>query len=99
MVNPKKWAKGLATAGLTNMMFMPHFGHSIQVNTYMKQLLVFFHGGYLWLDQPYPVDIDLIARITGLPNEEKDLMLYLSKHNTKTIKQKDNLQRVGHHRA
>ena len=36
VLKPKKWSKGLATVGLTNMLFMPHFGHSIQVNTYMK---------------------------------------------------------------
>ena len=77
------------------MLFIPHFGHSIQVNTYVKQLLVCVHRGYLWLDQPYPITIELIARIIGLPNDNKDPLPYLAKHNTKPIKQKHNLQRAG----
>ena len=33
----------------------------------MKQLLAFFHGGFLWLDRKISVDIELIASIIGLP--------------------------------
>ena len=36
VIKPKKWDKGLGTAVLTNMLFIPHFGHSMQVNTYIK---------------------------------------------------------------
>ena len=92
VIKPKKWARGLATTGLTNMLFIPHFSHSVQVNTYVKQLLVCFHRGYLWLDHPYLVNAELIVRITGLPTEGKDPLPYLAKHNTKPIKQKHNLQ-------
>ena len=92
MIKTKKWVEGLATAGITNMLFMPHFGHSIHVTTYVKQLLVYFHEGYLWLYQPFSVNDELIARITGLPTEGKDPLPYLAKHNTKPIKQKHNLQ-------
>ena len=46
---------------------MPHFGQSAEINNYVKKLLVFFHGGYLWLDNPISVDIELIATIIGLP--------------------------------
>ena len=86
VIELEKWAKGLAVARLTNMLFMPHFGHSLQVNTYVKQLVVCFHRGYLWLDQPHPVNAELIVRITRLPNDGKDPLPYLSKHNTKPIK-------------
>ena len=46
---------------------MPHFGRSAEINNYVKKLLVFFHGGYLWPDNPISMDIELIATITGLP--------------------------------
>ena len=44
VLRPMEWVEGLSYPGLENMLFMPHFGHSIQVNAYVKQLLVFFHG-------------------------------------------------------
>ena len=46
---------------------MPHFGHSILINTRVKKLLVVFHGGFMWLGNPILVDVELIAVITGLP--------------------------------
>ena len=37
------------------------------MNACVKQLLVSFHGGFLWLDKKKYVDVELIAAITGLP--------------------------------
>ena len=71
VIKPQEWAKGLAIAGLKNMLFMPHFGHTIQASTYVKQLLGCCHRGYLWMDQPYLVNAELIERIRGLPTEGK----------------------------
>ena len=85
VIKPQNWAEGVAAARLTNMLFIAHFVHSIQVNTYVKKLLIYFHRGYLWLDQPYPVNVELIVRITGRPTEGKDPLPYLDKHNTKPI--------------
>ena len=45
---------------------MPHFGHYGLVGMYFKKLLVCFHGGYLWLNKPYEVMVDLISAIIGL---------------------------------
>ena len=56
---------------------MPHFGHSGPVGMYVKQLLVCFHGGYLWLDKPYKVTVDLILDVTGLPWKGLDPTIYL----------------------
>ena len=47
------------------------------------------------MDQPYPVNVELISRITGLRSEGKDPLPYLAKHNIKPIKQKNSRQRVG----
>ena len=79
-------AEGLACVGLTNMLFMPYFGYSVQVNMYAKKLLVSFHRGCLWLDQPYPMDVEFISRITSLPNEGDNPMPYLAKKDVKPIK-------------
>ena len=45
-----EWERGLEKVGLLSLMYMPHFGHSMDVNACVKQLLVSFHGGFLWLD-------------------------------------------------
>ena len=47
----KEWVKGLEQSGLLSLLFMPCFGQSTEVNTYVKQLLVVFHRGYMWLDK------------------------------------------------
>ena len=48
-------------------MHMLHFGCTTEVNTCIKQLLVSFHGGFLWLDRNISTNIKLIASIKGLP--------------------------------
>ena len=55
------------------MMYMSHFGRNMEVNKFVKQLLVSFHGGFIWLDQKIYVDVELIAVITGLPLVGLDL--------------------------
>ena len=65
---------------------MPHFGRSGPVRMYVKQLLVCFHGGYLWLNKPYEVTVDLILDITGLPQKGIDPTLYLMNEGEKTDK-------------
>ena len=86
VLKPMEWAEGFYHVGLINLLFMPHFSHSLQVNTYVKKLLVCFHRGFLWLDRPYPVDIKLILVITGLPNKGDDPVPYLAKKDTNQIK-------------
>jgi hypothetical protein len=39
------------------------------VNNCVKKLLALLHGGILWLDKPVSIDVDLIATITGFPND------------------------------
>ena len=91
-----KWAAGVNQEGLMNLLFMPHFGHSLQDNTYVKQLLVYFHRGCLWLDQPYPVDVELISAITGLPKSGEDPASCLCQGMDITkMKTKYKLQRKG----
>jgi hypothetical protein len=46
----------------------PTFGRSNEINACVNMLLRCVHGGYLWLDRPVSIDIDLIVCITGLPS-------------------------------
>ena len=65
---------------------MLDFGHSRPIHMYAKQLLVCFHGGYLWLNKPYEVMVDLIFEITSLLGKGIDPALYLSNEGEKTDK-------------
>ena len=79
-------------------MHMPHFGHTTEVNTCVKQLLVCFHGGCLWLKRNILVDVELITSITGLPLAGVDPMPFFTRKDqdatlTNRMKEKYNLSR------
>ena len=61
VVSVKEWVRGLEQSGILNMLLMPHFSCSAPVGMYVKELLVSFHGGYLWLGRTYEVTMDLIS--------------------------------------
>jgi hypothetical protein len=46
---------------------MPHFGCGKHINGCVKKLLERVYGGILWMERPVPINVDLIATITGLP--------------------------------
>jgi hypothetical protein len=69
-----------------NLLEIPHFGRGKDVNACVKQLLARVHGGFLWMDRPVPIDVDLIANITGLPTDGVKPEQYLDdKMKEKTI--------------
>jgi hypothetical protein len=35
----------------------------------MNQLLVRVHGGFLWMERPFPIDVELILNIIGFPTD------------------------------
>jgi hypothetical protein len=72
IIEPQVWDRGLQKAGLLNLFDIPHFGWSQEINACVKMLLSCVHGGYLWLDRPISIDIDLIVHITGLPSQGLD---------------------------
>jgi hypothetical protein len=55
----------------------PHFGRGKEVNNCIKKLLEVMHGGILWLDTQVSIDVDLIAKITGLPTNGEQPTQYL----------------------
>jgi hypothetical protein len=68
VIEPQVWARGLQKVGLLNLFDIPHFGRSQEINACVKMLLSCVHRGYMWLDRPISIDIDLIVCITGLPS-------------------------------
>ena len=52
---------------------MSHFGCSAETNACVKQLLAYFHGGYLWLDTKVLVNVEFISQITSLFMKGVDL--------------------------
>jgi len=61
----------LEPTGLLNLLRLPHFGRSAEVNAVVRVLLSCLHGGYLWLGRQVDLNIDLIHRITGLSKTGK----------------------------
>ena len=61
----------LERSGLLNVLRLPHFGRSAEVNAVVRVLLSCVHGGYLWLGHKIDLNVDLIHRITGLSKTGK----------------------------
>ena len=96
LVVSMEWDRGVESVRLVNLLLMPHFGRSKQVSTYVWQLLVCFYGGYLWIDKPYIVDVELISSITGLPHQGHDPAPYLCMNkDTMNMKEKYDLQHAN----
>jgi hypothetical protein len=66
------WETRLEKSGILNLLEVPHFGRSLEINACVKLLLSCIHGGTLWLDPPVSIDTALIAWITGLPKAGED---------------------------
>jgi len=64
-----------------NLLEIPHFGKGKDVNKCVKKLLVVMHGGILWLNRPVSIDIELIAKITGLPTDGEKPVQYMDDKN------------------
>jgi hypothetical protein len=72
LVEPQSWASRLEKSGILNLLEIPHFGRSLEINACIKLLLSCIHGGTLWLDPPVSIDTQLIAWIMGLPTIGED---------------------------
>jgi hypothetical protein len=58
----------LANTRILNLLDIPHFGRGRDINNCIKKLMEVTHGGYLWLEEPVSIDVELISFITGLPS-------------------------------
>jgi hypothetical protein len=61
ILQPKPWAAGLENTGILNLLEIPHFGRGKEVNNCIKQLIAVLHGGFLWMEHPISIDVELIT--------------------------------------
>ena len=66
------WIASLQPSGLLNLLQIPHFGHSHEINAVIKVLLSCVHEGHIWLDHKVDIIIDLIHWIMGLSKTSVD---------------------------
>jgi hypothetical protein len=50
-----------------NLLQIPHFGRGMDVNACVKRNFAHVHIGFLWMDKPVPIDVNLISNLTRLP--------------------------------
>lgn len=63
---PQEWIERLAPSGLLNLLWIPHFRQSPELNAMIKVLLSCMHNGYFWLDKKIDMNVDAIHLITNL---------------------------------
>jgi hypothetical protein len=62
---------------ILNLLDIPHFGRGRDVNNCVKKLMEVTHRGYLWVEEPVSIDVELISYITGLPSRGENPAQYL----------------------
>lgn len=68
----QKWLHGVEKVGILHLLWIPHF-HRILITIFViRQLLLLVHNGYLWLEDPIPITVKLIHRISQLLYKGKD---------------------------
>jgi hypothetical protein len=77
VLQPKQWVEILVNTWILNLLEIPHFDRGKDVNNCFKQLLVVLHGGFLWLDEPVSIDVEIISFIIGLPSNGENPAQYL----------------------
>jgi hypothetical protein len=86
VIEPQVWVTRLQKEGILNLFDIPNFGWSQEINACVNMLPICVHKGYMWLDIPISIDIDLIVCITGLPSQREDpCLLFFDKKNEKTV--------------
>ena len=75
--------QGLKKLGILRLLDIPHFGHILEVNAYIKLLLSCVHGRNLCLDMKVEITTQLISEIIELPIQGEDLEHLFKKENEK----------------
>ena len=72
ILEPRKWLRSVEKVRLLHLLWIPHF-HRVPITIFViRQLLFLVHGGYLWLEEPIPIMVDLIHRVSRIPYKGKD---------------------------
>lgn len=63
-LEPQKWLGGVEKAELLHLLWIPHF-HCAPITIFViRQLLCLVHNGYLWLEEPIPITVEIIHKIS-----------------------------------
>lgn len=73
-LQPRAWLHGVEEVGLLHLLSIPHFHRPSITIFVIRQLLFLVHDGYLWLEEPIPIIVELIHRISWLPYSRRDPM-------------------------
>jgi hypothetical protein len=65
---PKQWAFILTNTEILNLLDILHFGRGRDINNCVKKLMEVTYGGYLWVEEPVSIDVELIVFIIGVPS-------------------------------
>jgi hypothetical protein len=68
ILEPMQWITRLYNSGIMNLLDIFHLRFSNNVGLCVKQLLSRVHGFIMWMDRLVPIDVVLIAKITGFPS-------------------------------
>jgi len=68
----------LANTEILNLLDIPHFGRGHDVNNCVKKLMSVTHIGYLSVEEPVSINVELISYSTGLPFQGENHALYLN---------------------
>ena len=86
ILEPKQSIKVLYNTGIMNLLEIPHFSCSLEINACVKIILSYIDGGMLWLDPPVSIYTQLIVWITGFPKAGEDLTtLFTNKAREKAL--------------
>lgn len=72
VISPVDWAKPIYRSTILNVLRLPHFARSLEVNVVVKFLLTWMHGGYLRMDSRISLDPHLIGRLKHLSKQGID---------------------------
>lgn len=77
MLELRKRLHRVENVRLLNLLWVPHFHHTPIAIFVIRQLLFLMHDQYLCLEEPIPIMVYLIHRISRLPYKGKDLVTIL----------------------
>lgn len=71
VLEPQKLLCGVEKVVLLHLLWISHFHHAPLMIFVIRKLLWLVHDGYLWLEEPIPIMVELIHRISQFPCKGK----------------------------
>jgi hypothetical protein len=95
ILEKKQWITGFYNMGILNLLEILHFGRGKDVNNCFKRLLALVHGGVLWMDRPFSINVDLIVAIKNMPIDLEKQEQYMDEKTTEKALTKEMKKTYG----